>query len=641
MRSVRGNDSKTGVSKSIPLLGLIILMVTIAGLAVDVNKYDGDNFYKDFIRLQNVVLTVHQKYVEKIDSKQLIDNAIDGMLSILDPHSTYMEKKQYNELMIKMDAQFGGLGIQIAIRDKVLTVMTPISGTPADRAGIQSGDQIVKINGKSTAGISIEEAVSKLRGEPGTDVTITIRRRGEKDLDYTITRGIIHIKAVPYYNVYNDSIGYLELAEFSNIAGKEVEKAVKELMKKKIKGIILDLRFNPGGPLPQAIEVAEKFLPERSLVIYTKGRMQGQNYEYSSSSSPLIPPDMPVVVLVNYATASASEIVAGAIQDWDKGLIVGDTTFGKGSVQTLMPLDESHHLKLTTAFYYTPSGRCINKPENGIRANNDAKSKSADEEDSDDTVDVDENKGDAAADSIARDTTTYRTKKGRIVYGGGGIVPDTVVKPKIPDYLLRMLLWKDAFFSFANNEYARLKARHVKIGRDFVVNEEIFADFQHYLDSIHFKFQNQTQAMFEDFKKRTGISVDTSNDTAAKPEENVPQDTSKKGNPSKKELKKLDQKNAKRLEANQINLSKEELEALRKISQPIDELLTQQSKNDFVKNAPEIKRYIREALLTRENGRESDIVYRSKLDNDVQFQAALALLSNRPVYDRLLQPKSK
>ncbi|HEX7509709.1 MAG TPA: PDZ domain-containing protein, partial [Chitinivibrionales bacterium] len=217
----------------VPFFGLIILVVTIAGLAVDLNRQDGDNFYKDFIRLQTVFMTVHQKYVEPIDSKQLVDHAIDGMLSILDPHTNYMEKKSYNELMVKMDAQFGGLGIQIAIRDKVLTVMTPIQGTPADRAGIQSGDQIVKINGKATTGITIEEAVSKLRGEPGTDVIITIRRPGEKDLDYKITRGIIHIKAVPFSGVFNDSIGYVELKEFSNIAGKEVEKAVKELLKKK------------------------------------------------------------------------------------------------------------------------------------------------------------------------------------------------------------------------------------------------------------------------------------------------------------------------------------------------------------------------------------------------------------------------
>ena len=639
MQNMSDHGAKTGISKSIPLLGLIILMVTIAGLAVDVHKSDGDNFYKDFIRLQDVVLKVHQKYVEKIDSKQLVDHAIEGMLSILDPHSTYMEKKQYNELMIKMDAQFGGLGIQIAIRDKVLTVMTPISGTPADRAGIQSGDQIVKINGKPTAGISIEEAVGKLRGEPGTDVTITIRRPSEKDLDYTITRGIIHIKAVPYYNVFNDSIGYVELKEFSNIAGKEVEKAIRELLKKKIKGIVLDLRYNPGGALPQAIEVAEKFLREKSLVVYTKGRMEGQNYEYASSSTPLIPPEMPMVVLVNYASASASEIVAGAIQDWDKGIIVGDTTFGKGSVQTLLPLDENHHIKLTTAFYYTPSGRCINKPENGIRAKG-MKENTDDEETSDDSATAGASKS-GASDSTVKDTTTYKTKQGRIVYGGGGIVPDTVIKPKIPDYLLRLLFLKDAFFSFANSEYSRLKAQHVKIDKSFIISDAIYGDFQHYLDSIHFNYQNQNQMMFEDFKVRCGIVPDTSKKSAAASKKDSLASGAKKLKMSKEELQSMEKKGNPLSDANQSKFSKDELEVLRKLSVQIDGIFSKNSKNEYVENAAEIKKYIRDALLTRESGPESDVVYRSRLDEDVQFQAALRLLSNRSVYDRLLKPKSK
>jgi carboxyl-terminal processing protease len=637
-RSASEKRSPVKVTKSIPLLGLIILMVTIAGLAVDVHKSDGDNFYNEFIRLQTVIMKVHQNYVEKIDSKQMMDHAIEGMLSILDPHTTYMEKKQYNELMIKMDAQFGGLGIQIAIRDKVLTVMTPISGTPADRAGIQSGDQIIKINGKATTGISIEEAVSKLRGEPGTDVTITIRRPGEKDLDYTITRGIIHIKAVPYFNVFNDSIGYVELKEFSNIAGKEVEKAIKELLKKKIKGIVLDLRYNPGGALPQAIEVAEKFLPEKSLVVYTKGRMPGQNYDYASSSSPLIPSDMPMVVLVNYASASASEIVAGAIQDWDKGLIVGDTTFGKGSVQTLLPLDEDHHIKLTTAFYYTPSGRCINKPENGIRAKG---LKTGDEEDSDDSAAVDSSKTKAAADSLTRDTTTYRTKKGRIVFGGGGIVPDTVIKPKIPDYLLRILFLKDAFFSFSNSEYSRLKAQHVKIDKSFVVTDAIFNDFLHYLDSTKFKFQNQVQMQFEDFKVRSGITPDTSKKAVVQSKKDSLAGDLKKLKMSKEELKSAERKGAFSPDTNLLKLSKEELDLLKNLTSQIDQIFSKNSKNEFVQNAPDIKKYIRDALLSRENGPESDVVYRSRLDEDLQFRAALSLLSNRTIYDRLLKPKSK
>ena len=615
MTNFSDNNSKKPLFKGIPLFGLVILFVTIAGLAVDVSKPSGDSFYNDIMRFEKVALKVHQNYVESMDSKLLMDKAIDGMFSILDPHSVYFEKKQFDELMIQTEGKFGGLGIQISIRDKVLTVMTPIPGTPAERAGIQSGDQILKINGKPTAGITIDEAVGKLRGEPGTDVTINVRRRGEKDLDYKITREIIHIKSVPYYGVFNDSIGYVTLKTFSEDAGSEVGKAVRELLKKKIKGIVFDLRFNPGGLLPQAIEVAEKFLPQKSLVVYTRGRMQNQNHEYYVTENPIFPQDIPMVVLVNYASASASEIVSGAMQDWDRGLIVGDTTFGKGSVQSILPVDEDHHLKLTTAFYYTPSGRCINKPENGIRGKN----MKADDDD------ADEGEGDkakpasgaSAKDSASKkDTTTYKTNKGRVVFGGGGIVPDTIVKQPIPDFLVRSLFVKDAFFSFANVEYGKLKAKHVKIDTGFTVTPEIFADFQHYLDSTHFKFQNQAQSMYEDFKVRSGIAPDTS-----------AKDTSKKS--------------ALEADFNKPKWSKDDLESVKKLSQQLDKVLSQGSKQEFAENAAELKKYVKEAILSRELGQDSDYMYRSKLNDDMQFKAALGFLANKAVYEKLLKVKSK
>jgi carboxyl-terminal processing protease len=602
MTNFSDNDSKKRHFKGIPLFGLIILFVTIAGLAVDVSKPNGDSFYNDIMRFEKVALKVHQNYVESMDSKLLMDKAIDGMFSILDPHSVYFEKKQFDELMIQTEGKFGGLGIQISIRDKVLTVMTPIPGTPAERAGIQSGDQILKINGKATSGITIDEAVGKLRGEPGTDVTINVRRRAEKDQDYKITREIIHIKSVPYYGVFNDSIGYVTLKTFSEDAGSEVGKAVRELLKKKIKGLVFDLRFNPGGLLPQAIEVAEKFLPQKSLVVYTRGRMQNQNHEYYVTENPILPQDIPMVVLVNYASASASEIVSGALQDWDKGLIVGDTTFGKGSVQSILPVDEDHHLKLTTAFYYTPSGRCINKPENGIRGKN----LKADDDDAD-AEEGDKTKPSSAAKDTAakKDTTTYKTNKGRVVFGGGGIVPDTIVKQPIPGFLIRSLFVKDAFFSFANVEYGKLKAKHVKIDTGFTVSSEVFADFQHYLDSTHFKFQNQAQSMYEDFKVRSGIAPDTS-----------VKDTSKK---SALESMAAD--------FNKPKWSKEDLESVKKLSQQLDKVLSQGSKQEFGEGASELKKYVKEAILSRELGQDSDYMYRSKLNDDMQFKARFKPLS--------------
>lgn len=615
MKSNSGKDPRM-LEGRIPLFGVIVLIVVIVGLAFDVTKADSENFYKDTQRFDQVFLNIHQKYVESIDSKKLIDSAIDGMLRILDPHSNYFEKKQYDELIIQTEGKFGGLGIQISIRDKVLTVMTPIPGTPAERAGIQSGDQILKINGKSTEGITIDQAVGKLRGAPDTDVMITIRRRGEsKDLEYKITRAIIQIKPVPFYGVFGNGIGYLVLKTFSQDAGSEVEKALRELLKHNIKGIVFDLRYNPGGLLPQAIEVAEKFLSRNSLVVYTRGRMQAQNVQSYARSDPVLPPEIPLVVLVNSASASASEIVAGAIQDWDRGLILGDTTFGKGSVQTILQIDEVNHLKLTTAYYYTPSGRCINKPENAARG-----SKSFGEDDDGGEKDS------AAADSSAmaaklkagKDTTAYKTKNQRTVYGGGGIIPDTIIEYKMPGYVIRSLLIKDAFFSFATVEYPKLQAKHIKIDDKFIVGDALLKDFYHYLDSVNFKYQSYAQMLFDEFKSRAGIS-DSARDTT----------------------RKTSVDSAAPLLQKKPDWTKDEIELLRKTSQQMGKVLAEENKREFAKSEVDVRTFIREALTVRVLGQENETVYRQKLMEDEQFKSALSIIANKAIYSRLLKPKGK
>ncbi len=587
----------------VPAMGLVILIVVLTGLIIDTTRADGDSFYADIVRLDNVATKIHQNYVEEMSSKDLIDNAIHGMLHILDPHTTYFDAKEYEELKIHTEGKFGGLGIQISIRDKVLTVMTPIAGTPASRSGIQSGDQIVKIDGKSTAGITIDNAVNKLRGEPGTKISISIRRKGEmKDIDYTIAREIIHIKSVPYYGVVGNDIGYIQLQTFSEEAGDDVEKAIKELEKKNIKGLVFDLRHNPGGLLPQAIEVAEKFLPKKSLVVSTRGRVRGQNKESYSTSQPVLPLEIPMAVLVDYASASASEIVSGAIQDWDRGIIVGDTTFGKGSVQSILPLDPTHTIKLTTAFYYTPSGRCINRPENAVRGASEDTELSEGGEDS------------AIIDSTKKfkiDTTTYHTKSGRIVHGSGGIIPDTIVKMDIPSMPVRALFVKDIFFQFANFEYPLLKKRKVKIEKDFSLDENVMKDFYSYLDSTKFRYQSLAQLRFDDFKLGSGLK--DSLDSTGKKISLYP------------ELPKL---------------SDAEIVEMKKMSQKIDSILTDESKRAIASNENEIKKYVRDALLIREFGQDHEVYYRSKLADDAQLKAALALLSDKMTYNSLLKPKA-
>lgn len=590
----------------IPVLGLVILVVVVAGLLIDSTRADGDSFYADINRLDIVATKIHQNYVEEMSSKDLIDNAIQGMIHILDPHTTYFDAKEYEELKIHTEGKFGGLGIQISIRDKVLTVMTPIAGTPASRAGIQSGDQIVKIDGRTTAGITIDKAVNKLRGEPGTKITIAIRRNGEaKDIDYTIAREIIRIKSVPFFGIVGDNVGYIQLQTFSEDAGAEVEKAIKELSKKPLKGLVFDLRSNPGGLLPQAIEVAEKFLPKKSLIVSTRGRVRGQNKESYSSAQPILPLDVPVAVLVNYASASASEIVSGAIQDWDRGIIVGDTTFGKGSVQSILPLDPTHTIKLTTAFYYTPSGRCINRPENGVRG-------AADE-----TEFGESSEGDSTANADSSgtkkskiDTTTYKTKSGRIVHGSGGIIPDTIVKYEIPSFPIRALLVKDIFFQFANIEYPLLKKHKVKIDKDYTLSEGVMTDLYKYLDSTKFSYQSLSQLRFDEFKRGAGIK--DSLDSTGKKVSVYP------------DLPKL---------------SDAEVAEMKKVSQKIDSILVDESKRALASNDSEIQKYIRDALLIREFGQDHEVYYRTKLAEDAQLKAALALLSNKITYSALLKPQ--
>ncbi|MBD3346948.1 MAG: PDZ domain-containing protein [Chitinivibrionales bacterium] len=600
------SETTTSLFTKPRIIGTVILTVVISGLLIDNIKADSDNFYSDIIRLDDVATKIHQGYVEEVDSKRLVNEAIEGMLTILDPHTTYFEKKQYDELRIHTEGKFGGLGIQISIRDNVLTVMTPISGTPASRAGIQSGDQIIEIEGESTKGIKLDEAVNKLRGEPNTDVAIKIRRKGEpKPLEYTITREIIQIKSVPYYGVFNDSIGYIRLNTFSQEAGKEIEKAIKLLLKKGINGLVLDLRHNPGGLLPQAIEVASKFLPRKSLVVSTRGRSPGQNKEFEAPSNPVLPEDMKLAILVNYASASASEIVAGAIQDWDRGVILGDTTFGKGSVQSILPLeDQSHHIKLTTAFYYTPSGRCINKPENDIQGDKDVESEFNHEEG------IQEENGDTDEKSeTPRDTATYKTKNGRLVYGGGGIIPDTVVIPEIPKLLVRVLFRNDVFFKFANREHPKVKMDDMQIDSSFNLNKKIMNDFYTFIDSIDFEYKTVAGLAFDDFEVRTGLVEDTADSDSV--ERNV----------------------------EEMELSKEDKKKLQEAAHIINDVLKRQRKEEFSNQEDEIKKHITEAFLIREYGQDHEIVYRHKLADDEQLQTAMQLLSNPDPYKTLLQPQ--
>jgi carboxyl-terminal processing protease len=338
---------------------IAVLAIIISSITLSTKLYASkDSTYQYLDNLAKAIAIIEENYVSDVDLQKLIYGAIQGMLTELDPHSSFLTPDLYEEFRIETEGEFGGLGITIGIKDNLLTIIAPLEDTPASKAGIKAGDIIVKINDITTSGITLEEAVKKMRGDPGTKVTLTIFRKGQdKPFDIVLTREIIKIASVKS-KMYND-IAYLKLIQFNNKATDELTKAIKKLKKDhNITGVVLDLRNNPGGLLSEAIKTASLFLPRGKTVVFTKDRNNTEQYFKTENVSYRIL-DIPVVILVNGGSASASEIVAGAMQDHKRSLVVGSQTFGKASVQTVIPMPDRSAIKLTTALYYTPNGRSI------------------------------------------------------------------------------------------------------------------------------------------------------------------------------------------------------------------------------------------------------------------------------------------
>ena len=303
---------------------------------------------------------IKKAYVEDVDDKTLLENAIQGMLTELDPHSAYLKPDAYSDLQINTTGEFGGLGIEVGMENGFVKVITPIDDTPAKEAGVEAGDLIIKLDTTPVKGLSLGEAVKLMRGKPGSNIVLTVIRAGvDKPLEITVTRAIIQVQSVRG-RLLEPNFGYVRLSEFQIHTGSEMVKLIEKLMKKnnnQLKGMVLDLRNNPGGVLQAAVDVTDAFLNE-GLVVYTQGRLPDSDMKFRATPGDMLD-GLPLVVLVNGGSASASEIVAGALQDHSRAVIMGTTTFGKGSVQTVLPLHNNRALKLTTARYYTPNGRSI------------------------------------------------------------------------------------------------------------------------------------------------------------------------------------------------------------------------------------------------------------------------------------------
>ena len=346
------------MKKAFVISSLLVVLTLSLGGTVASKSTDSGATYEQLRLFTEVLSIVQNQYVDEVAPKDLIYSAIKGTLRGLDPHSSFLDPESYREMQVETSGSFGGLGIEITLRDDILTVVAPIDGTPAHRAGLHPGDRIVKIDGLSTKDMQLADAVKRMRGRPATKVTISVMREGwAEPKDFDILREQIRVQSVRTHDLGN-GIGYIRLRQFQEQTAHDMDQALERFTKNGMKALVLDLRNNPGGLLTSAVEVTEKFVDDGKLVVYTEGRVRNQNMRFSAHAKHALN-STPMVVLVNQGSASASEIVAGALQDYGRAVLVGTQTFGKGSVQTIIPLSDGSGLRLTTAKYFTPKGRSI------------------------------------------------------------------------------------------------------------------------------------------------------------------------------------------------------------------------------------------------------------------------------------------
>ncbi len=596
---------------------IVFLIILTAGWGLYSDYATGKDKYQDVDEDMEDMWDVYKKilyhYYKELEPDDVLETGIEGMLSDLDPYSQFLNERAAEQLRIDTKGEFGGLGISISQKDRYPTVIWTLEGTPADKVGLLAGDRIVKIEGEPTRGESLGNVVALLRGVPGTQVNITVEREGlDTPIEFSIIRAVITIKSVSFADVIEDSIGYIRMFQtrFSEDTERDIQKALLKFKQEGAVGIILDLRNNPGGLLPQATEVADKFLKKGDTILSTRGRGHGQERIYRAEQDPVIE-DVPLIVLVNSQSASAAEIVAGAIQDSDRGLILGATTFGKGSVQTVMSVGDGSLLKLTTALYYTPSGRSIHKdrkglggiiPVDGRLISIDALIsiiKDATDEDSMKSLLMEKlgltynqaefimNKNLAqlvsqAAQEVDSEKEKKLTAGGRTVYGGGGIDPDIVVDDDIPRYALE-LMKKRMFFSFAVH-YA---ASHPNIGKNFELDDDAIAQFREFIadTSQGFDYVVEGEMQLED-------------------------------------LEEILNKNGYRQEAEtHLQILKKQIE--------------EQEEKDFQESLDYIKGSIAMQIASRLWGEEAR--YRAGFEIDKQLRAAIDILKDPEVYEEYLK----
>ena len=453
----------------------VLISVFLAGFVFIIIGASNSDTYRSIARSQRIINEVYKhlivNYVDELDTDEFTKTSINNMLSDLDPYTVYLESEDRDNLDMLTHGKYGGVGIQLGKRDDHLTVISPMEDSPAMRAGILSGDIISKIDEEEVKDISLNDAAKLIRGKKGTTVVLTIIRiENEEPIEFHLTRTDIMVQDVPYAEMINDDIGYIVLTRFSKNAPMEMKNALRSLIDQGMNNLILDLRNNPGGLLSAAIEILELIFPKGEKLLWTKGRTKESNREFISRKNPLLDSKIKIAVLINEGSASASEIVSGVIQDLDRGIVIGNKSFGKGLVQSVYGIDQKRSLKVTTAKYYIPSGRLIQKPDY---------------------------LNEKVIKSVAMKDSVFTTKGGRNVEGGGGITPDYIVEDVQVGPLTRECWRKSYFFSFA-----RENKNIFQSFEDVLNNEKLMDTFSDYLANHELEIKIDGQSQFEQSKEK-------------------------------------------------------------------------------------------------------------------------------------------
>jgi carboxyl-terminal processing protease len=457
------------------VVGFLLSTAIFSG-SVFAGSPDGEYFLqvnKSIDVFGRVYKEITSNYVDEINPGKFMNAGIEAMLASLDPYTVYIDKEEGDEVELLTSGKYGGIGVTIGYRENSIQVITVMDGYSAQRQGVLPGDRILEVDGLSVADKKPEEVRNLTRGTPGTEVRLLISREGEPEpLLFVLIREEIRLKNVTYNDYMRDGIGYVRVERFSRKAGEEMRQAIKDLQARgQLSGLVIDVRGNPGGLLDAAVDVVSKFVPKGTLIVSTRGRRPDADKEYRSVEEPLLP-DVPLVVLTDRGSASASEIVAGSMQDLDRALIVGERTFGKGLVQTILPLNFGAQLKVTTARYYTPSGRSIQE------------------------VDYERRDGlgmfTAYADSTRRE---FRTMGGRKVYEHGGISPDSTVLPEGEGPMIEALKRKSLFFRFVNKYLGEAKDSIL-----MEITDAMLSEFKSFLREVDFDFDEKTGAKLKELR---------------------------------------------------------------------------------------------------------------------------------------------